>query len=183
MALTSLLNLVAPIAEPAIRPSQDLQAQAPVQSQTPLAQPVGNTTNTGGRQDEFVFSNPDSQAQAFEQAAGLFTVKQPAVFAPAADLLLTPATPPPAGANAVAATATTPPTTPGGTAGAAVGSPSVEDQLQALNIALVALGLNPADISKVDQIASLINDFSPTAYNSLVYQLVAQAANTVPPAP
>jgi hypothetical protein len=231
MALTSLLNLVAPIAEPTARASQNAETQAPAQSQTPLAQPVGNTANAGGRQDEFVFSNPNDQA--FGQGAGLFTVKQPAVFAPAADLLLTPAGPPIANANAgnfpsttanavgeelpgvpVAVGANVPATVgvsivaagvilaainptgpnagatgitalPGGaaaTAGAAVGSPSVEAQLQALNVALEALGLNPAEISKVDQIASLINDFSPTAYTSLVYQLVL-AGTAAPPTP
>lgn len=55
------------------------------------------------------------------------------------------------------------------------GTPSVEDQLQALNNKLSALGLGPADIQKVDQIAGLINDFNPTAFTSLVYQLEAQA--------
>ena len=78
MALTSLLNLVAPIAEPTARASQNVETQAPAQSQTPLAQPVGNTANAGGRRDEFVFSNPNFPA--FGQAAGLFTVKQPAVL-------------------------------------------------------------------------------------------------------
>ena len=58
----------------------------------------------------------------------------------------------------------------------------MEDQLQALNIALEALGLT-LPTSARDQIASLINAFSPTAYNSLVYQLEAQAANAAPSAP
>jgi hypothetical protein len=62
------------------------------------------------------------------------------------------------------------------TAVAAVpGSPAVEAQIQTLNSALQALGLSAADISKVDQIATVLNDFSPTAYASLAYQLVALA--------
>jgi hypothetical protein len=48
-------------------------------------------------------------------------------------------------------------------------------QLQSLNNSLAALGLSASDISTIDRIASLLNDFSPTAYTSLVEQLVAQA--------
>lgn len=52
---------------------------------------------------------------------------------------------------------------------------STQNQLQALNNALVALGLNSSELSQVDRIATLINDFSPQAFTSLAYQLEAQA--------
>ncbi|MGD0908514.1 MAG: hypothetical protein ABSA96_13095 [Candidatus Acidiferrales bacterium] len=48
---------------------------------------------------------------------------------------------------------------------------SQQDQLQTLNTALSDLGLDNTQISQVDQIASVIQNFSPTAYSDLVYQL------------
>jgi hypothetical protein len=58
--------------------------------------------------------------------------------------------------------------------------------LQSLNSSLANLGLNAADISIIDRIASLIQDFNPTAFSSLVYQLEGLAktnapTNTAPP--
>jgi hypothetical protein len=55
------------------------------------------------------------------------------------------------------------------------GTAGVQGQLQTLNKALEALGLS-------DQIASLTNDFNPTAFTSLVYQLEAQGRITASPA-
>jgi hypothetical protein len=48
--------------------------------------------------------------------------------------------------------------------------------LQSLNSSQAALGLNAADIKKVDQIASVMGNFSSTSFTSLVYQLEALAA-------
>jgi hypothetical protein len=48
-------------------------------------------------------------------------------------------------------------------------------QLQSLNNALSALGLDPTELAQVDRIASLIQDFSPLAFTSLVYQIEALA--------
>ena len=59
--------------------------------------------------------------------------------------------------------------------GAATGTASIVEQLQALNNALQALGLSPADIQQVDRIASVIKDFNPAAFTSLAYQLAALA--------
>jgi len=242
MSLTSLLNLVSSLSDAAPVPAQSTQTAQTLNAPLPIpsasTQPVGNTRDATGSQDEFVFSNPNSQAEASAQAAGLFTVKQPAVFTPAADLLLTTG-PPPASVDAAshgtrqtegitasgalppthplvtqastqtgdtavtavglaAVTATTAaiqaigsatpplgsgnpvtavpaPSPPGGAGLAALGSPTVQNQLQQLNIALEALGLSATDISKVDQIAALVNEFSPTAYTNLVYQLISQA--------
>ena len=95
----------------------------------------------------------------------------------------------------VAAATTTANATSAGTANAtAAGAASVQAELQALNNTLAALGLNATDIRKVDQIASLINDFNPAAFTSLAYQLerfaqnvaqqsAAAAANTAAHAP
>jgi outer membrane murein-binding lipoprotein Lpp len=63
-----------------------------------------------------------------------------------------------------------------------------EKQLQTLNTALEALGLSSQDISKIDAIASVINDFNPAAFTVLANQLKAQqvalqgAATTAAPA-
>ena len=51
----------------------------------------------------------------------------------------------------------------------------VRTQLQTLNNALAALGLDRAEIQKVDRIASSTGDFSPAAFTSLAYQLEALA--------
>jgi hypothetical protein len=48
-------------------------------------------------------------------------------------------------------------------------------QLQALNLALAALGLNTQDINQLDQIASIINDYNPSLFTAQAYQLEALA--------
>jgi hypothetical protein len=63
---------------------------------------------------------------------------------------------------------------------ASPGALTVAAQLQTPNSSLAALGLSPSDIQKVDQIAGLINDFNPTSFTSLVYQLEALAQNVAP---
>jgi hypothetical protein len=65
---------------------------------------------------------------------------------------------------------------------ASPGALTVAAQLQTLNSSRAALGLSPSDIQKVDQIAGLINDFNPTSFTSLVYQLEALALNAAPQA-
>ncbi len=59
--------------------------------------------------------------------------------------------------------------------------------LQKLNASLESIGLNRADINKIDGIASLINNFDPAAFAILAFQLKAQetarggaAATTAP---
>jgi hypothetical protein len=83
----------------------------------------------------------------------------------------------PAAPNGSSTTATTVPTP---------GSVTTEAQLQSLNRSLAALGLSAADIKKVDQIASVINNFNPTSFISLVYQpkaLAAAASQPTAPVP
>ncbi len=50
-----------------------------------------------------------------------------------------------------------------------------QSQLQALNSAPAALGLDPTELALVDRIASLIQDFNPLAFTSLIRQLEALA--------
>jgi hypothetical protein len=67
---------------------------------------------------------------------------------------------------------------------ATAAQPNPQSQLQSLNSALSDLGLSAADISIIDRIASLIQDFNPTAFTSLVYQLEGLAkANTATQTP
>jgi hypothetical protein len=61
------------------------------------------------------------------------------------------------------------------------GGVAKQTQLDSLNNALAALGLSAADIQQIDQVASLTNDYSPTAFTSLAYQLEAQAQNAATP--
>jgi hypothetical protein len=273
MALTALLNLVDTL-NPATAQTQGAATLQAAPAAQPLAQTAPNLANANSAepQDLFVSSNQDPVAQATADAAGLFTVAQPAAFTPAAGALLAqpntlgganptpavaatdaPQAPAPAtgagnatgavaaeanaagnnvataaGANATAAnTAETTPadanpaannaatggavgtnatapnatgtagtgaaagtntatpianaTTANATASTSAGTATVQDQLQALNSALEALGLSAADISQIDRIATQSNDFSPTAYSSLAYQLIAQAQNAAPP--
>jgi hypothetical protein len=85
------------------------------------------------------------------------------------------------GANTAAGTATTVPATTKGAATSAAtitpGSLAAQQQFQSLNTALAALGLTPQEIQQLDRIASILNDFDPTAYTALAYQLeqLAQA--------
>jgi len=92
-------------------------------------------------------------------------------------------------ANTVHAGSSTPSVAPTATASAPLATPlasstisavgSSLSQLQSLNNALSALGLDPAELAQVDRIANLIQDFSPLAFTSLVYQIEALAnANT-----
>lgn len=60
--------------------------------------------------------------------------------------------------------------------------PNAQSQLQTLNSALAALGLSAADIAVIDRIASLIQDFNPTAFSSLVQQLEFLAQSQTPAA-
>jgi hypothetical protein len=152
-------------------------------------------------QDSFIPSTPNNSAQSAAQEAGLFQVSQVALSAVAANILIS-QTAPAADQNAAPALVAPDPATHAGapqTAAAAnpnppataaqqvaanptvqaaantAGTANIQDQLQALNSALAALGLSNNDISQIDRIAALIQDFSPTAFTSLVYQLEALA--------
>jgi hypothetical protein len=124
------------------------------------------TANASALVDQFVPSSRAGTANGAIEAAGLFTAPQFSLFTAATDAFLAQSAP--FGANAAPAAAANAP---------ASGSASVEKQLQALNNSLAALGLSAADIRTVDRIASVINNFNPTSFTSLVYQLEGLAAN------
>jgi len=133
----------------------------------PATQSNVNTNNIAATiQDEFTAS-----PQNIEQAAGLFTVNQFSLFSPAAETLLAPA---------IATTLATPTTAntlnaDANAAFSATGANS-EARLQTLNSALDGLGLSNANISEIDRIADLTNDFNPEAFSILAHQLFAQQA-------
>jgi len=109
-------------------------------------------------QDEF---QPSSGNSAHD--AGLFQVKQQAVFSATATVVLAQnggaqnAAPPAPAASPVNTTTTD--------------DPEIFTELQSLNTSLIALGLTQEEISVVDRVAELIKNFSPAAYASLVNQL------------
>jgi hypothetical protein len=172
MALIGLVNLTEPLLN---------QAAGQTQAATPSnANTVSGTNASTG--DTFTRS-----AQNTAQAAGLFTVNQSSLFSPAAEALLAPAVAAALATPATATAATAKASAPD-TAAPAATVANNERQLQTLNIALEALGLNSKDISKIDAIASVIKDFNPAAFTLLANQLKAQqvalqaAATTAAPA-
>ncbi len=169
--------------------------QAPEPQSPPSKADATTTGTTAATGDQFTPS-----AQNAAQAAGLFTVSQFTLFSPAAESLLAhaadpldnPANSPAPAAHSTAAqgpqeTAATNAAAPvqahadtAATAGVAAPAPAnasakVEHQLQLLNNALTALGLNSVDIQKIDNIAGLIDDFHPTRFANLADQLQALA--------
>jgi hypothetical protein len=192
VALVGLVNLAEHLLNQTTAQGQDAQtASQPVQA-------TANTSALAATEDRFTPSAHNAPAQATAQAAGLFTVSQFTLFTAAADFLLAHnATPqanranrPAPAANvvpsavpqkAVAASAPAPAaqtTLAANSAGVVpTGAAAIQDQLQALNNALAALGLDHADILVIDRVASRLQDFNPTAFTSLVYQLEALARN------
>jgi hypothetical protein len=62
---------------------------------------------------------------------------------------------------------------------------SAENEMGSLNAQLAALGLNPSEIQAIDQVAKLIQQFSPAAFQDLINQFnalanQATAANVAP---
>jgi hypothetical protein len=177
MAHVGLVNLTQHLLNQATGQSQEGQTA------TKSANATGNTGALPPPEDHFTPSARNEPAQA----AGLFTVNRSTLFSAAAGALLskTPApqpkpanTPAPAAQTTAAANAPAanpPPAHPA--AVVATATPNIQNQLQALNNALAALGLDHADILVVDRVASRLQDFNPTAFTSLVYQLEALAQN------
>lgn len=146
-----------------------------------------------GNSDAFVRSG-DSRAED----VGTFEVPQVSVFSAAANLLLAEsdaasrdrqpaperqAPPIPAGrALVLAAPAGGPPNRKAAPAGASASNIHVE--LSDLNAALVTLGLTQREITVVDRIARLIEEFNPAAFTDLIHQLQLLAQSIAPePAP
>jgi hypothetical protein len=162
MAATGLANL-AEILLNQTTAAQELPALPAITAVGAIARAAANPS---ALVDQFVPSSKAGTANGATEAAGLFTAPQFSLFTAATDAFLAQSAP--FGANAAPAAAANAP---------ASGIAAVEKQLQALNNSLAALGLSAADIRKVDQIATVINNFNPTSFTSLVYQLEGLAAN------
>ncbi len=189
----SLIGLVH-LAEGVFKQAQENQSNG-TDSEKTRAQPAVQNADTIDR-DEFRHSR-----QSDGNEAGLFQVKQTSVFTAAATVLLvegnqrqnqtaqtqTAQTPSNAQSTASlrvnAATANRSATT--NTAGNATSKEESQTllELSDLNVALIALGLSQDEISVVDRVAQLINNFSPAAFRSLVNQLQVLAQQSGQSAP
>ncbi|MBZ5661772.1 MAG: hypothetical protein LAO08_15320 [Acidobacteriia bacterium] len=190
MALTSLVSIVQSPAKESLGQETENQQGAQVS---------GISTNSGIStliQDSFTPSNPDNSPQSAVQEAGLFQVSPLALAAAAAGTLAQQTTQPQTNINPTPAPATraaasnvdtTLPIPAANLNGLATATPpasaavqtappaNTQGQILAFNQALVALGLTNNDIQKLDQIATLVNDFSPTAFNDVIGQFQALA--------
>jgi hypothetical protein len=126
-----------------------------------------NSTATPTLGDQFT-----PATQSTEQDAGLFTVNQISLFSPAAAALIAPAI-----ASALATPATAKVLGADTNTGPAPTVATREGQLQTLNSALNRLGLSNANISKIDRIADVTQNFNPEAFSILARQLLAQQGN------
>ncbi len=197
MALISIANIVGSITNQLLGQGNDSQqgAEGPATANT-----SGLTTLT---EDSFTPSNQSNSPQGAAQEAGLFHVSPLALFAATPDSLASQTTQPqanqnsaPAQAAPIAATNTgaapqattanvnfdgiTAATTQASAATAVqtVSVANTQGQIQSFNQALAALGLSNNDIQKLDQIATLVNIFSPSAFTDLIgqFQALAQQA-------
>jgi hypothetical protein len=184
MALTSIVNLVESITNQLVGQGNDSQQGA--QGAATANTSVSATRN----EDSFTPSNEINSPQAAAQEAGLFQVSQLALIAAAASSIASQATQPPANPAPppaeVAATNTSPvqPVTTPSVNALTIAAPrasaptavqvepvtNTQGQIQAFNRALTTLGLSNNDIQKLDQIATLVNVFSPTAFHDLIRQ-------------
>ena len=184
MAISGLVNLLESPAIQQLGPAHSTarlnsEQSARAQNQDSAA-PAPNTT------DRYTPSDRNDSTQIAAQAAGLFQIAPFLQFtapglasaqavAPQSVQNVTPAQTPtapnPASAAVAVAHANTVTTPAPATSAINTASASQEVELQALNTALSNLGLDSAQISRVDQIASsVIQNFSPTAYSDIVYQ-------------
>ncbi len=118
--------------------------------------------------DRFTPSAQQNSDQTAAQQAGLFQITQFSTLSAAVNII-SQTQPAPAQTPQIAAPATTVTT-----------AVSVEDKMQALNIALATLGLSKSDIQSLDRVASIIKDFNPVAYKNLAFQLQTLAQQAAP---
>jgi hypothetical protein len=189
MALTRIVNIVQSLSKESLAQGTDNPQAAQ------LAASTSSSRLSALIQDSFTPSNQTSSTQGAAQEAGLFQVSPLALAALEAGSLALQAAQPQASAtpspeqNAPPAPANPGATLPSATVdlnapAAAQPSPApvqtvsvvnTPSQILAFNQALAALGLNNNDIEKLDQIATLVNLFSPTAFNDLIRQFQALA--------
>ena len=157
MSAIGLVNLTQALSNQGNTPSPEAQT-------APKTATHGNQVTESLGQDQFTPSNQSSQ-QATAHAAGLFNVAQTPIFSPAANQLLqqNPAQSPAPAANT------------NEQVGATTSLVVTQQQLQALNLALAALGLNEQDIAQLDQVANTVNNYNPQAYTTRALQLEALA--------
>jgi hypothetical protein len=189
-----------PQAAPLSRANANNRASAPTVDQfTPSAQSTAQAAGLFTVSQFTLFSPaaqfllaqaPDSQANPVNAAdtAANFTAP-PATQEGAARNTAAPVPGPDATAAAVAIGTPEPRTATAANGGAAktanapaTTSATVQHQLQLLNNALAALGLNSTDIQKIDTIAGLIDDFQPTRFANLAFELQALAQQSAPKA-
>ena len=183
MSLTAIVNLAERLLNNSSSQSGDTNVV------TKSASPATSAVSDPNAGDQF------TPSQASDADAGLFQVSQFSLFSAAAALLLSqtnppaanPDTPPAQTTNTAAQNAPQPSALPTASSAAAAtsnatttSSTSVADQLQSLNTSLAALGLDPSELAQVDRIASLIQDYNPAAFTSLVYQLEGAARAQAP---
>lgn len=199
MAIEGIGNLV-----------QSLADQLPGQTLPPAVaytQEAGNTANLAATEDTFTPSTLSNSAQATAQDAGIFQVGQGTLTAVAAGILFEQTTPNEiqSGASAKAAFAASTdasnapsagaanantPATPGqlfapppaGQAPPVKATPAtnMQEEIQALNAALPALGLSKVEIQEIDSFATQIQNFNPAAYTNIINQFEAQAQQATP---
>jgi hypothetical protein len=152
---------------------QQAAAQAKTAPGTVIANPAANSTppSTGT-------PTANSAANAAAPSTGTVTTKPSATTttAPTAETIAADAAPPATAEAAVtpvpASTFIPPPTL--------TQVADTNAQLQSLNGSLAALGLSQSDITVIDRVATALQDYNPTTYTDLVYQLEG-LAQTQPP--
>ncbi len=205
MAVEGITNLV-----------QGSPEQFPGQNQTPQPMTstlrIGDAGNTPVAEDTYTPSTQNKSAQVSAQDAGIFQVNQGALATAPVNHQFALAALNTNQNGAPSQTALTPTATNSGNAptlssqnnsllktaaqtGSAPATQATADpaptaqaqnQIQALNAALPALGLTNEEIQQIDRIASLAQNFNPAAYASLVSQfesLAQQTAQQGAPAP
>jgi hypothetical protein len=167
-----------------------------------IAPGTGNADNAAATGDTFTPSTPSNPGPATAQDAGIFQVSQGALTAVSANILFAQATlnASQSGASAQAASPATSkardaqpsaaansnaPANPGQLFSAtpsgqappvqAVPATNVQEQVQALNAALPALGLSKVEIHEIDNLATQKQNFNPAAYTTPVSQFEALA--------
>jgi hypothetical protein len=198
MAVEGIGNLAQNLADQ-LR-EQTLNSQAGANAPEP-----GNTVNVAVTEDTFTPSTQNNSAQATAQDAGLFQVSQGALTAVTANILFEQATlntgqnaVPAQDASATTANASNAQPAPASNSNApahpgqlfaptpagqappakAVPATNVQEQIQALNAALPALGLSKVEIQEIDTLASQIQNFNPAAYTILINQFESLAQQT-----
>jgi len=161
----------------------------PATAQAPAAGSNGATAQTAGTNDDATNAAATAQAAnanaAAASAATQATQQNAAATVAVAANAPTPAATNPPALPAAQDTATNAATTASGAAAAdaaadTTAAANAQTELQSLNATLAALGLSPDEITVIDRVAQLINDFNPQAYTDLINQLEALAQAVAP---